>query len=147
MTKTGIDITDNTALQPPFTGQGTPAPRTIRAIVERGEVEPLAGIPQGSGPQLTITVKNHPTEGICTAASITATNPFDQMAIDSADSFLDILGAEEIIYEPKGPNGVLDTGLDTVVLAVRKGGTPERRKIMIDGILSQDAGMLTLKIC
>ena len=140
---TNPDLTDVTQPKRPLTLGETPAARVIRAIVDRQPLGPLDGVPQGMAPKAYITVKNHPTEGISTAeAIITTAEPFDLVLIDTAEAFLDSLGAESLIYHPY--SGKLDTGKDEIEIALREGGTPERRRIT--DIISQDKGMLTLEV-
>jgi hypothetical protein len=139
---TGIDITERPSIKPPLTFEETLPARTIRAIVDRQQIGVIPGSSQIPAPRTFITVKNHPIEGICTAESISATEPFDEALVATALAFLDSLGAESITYYPFGTS--LDIGKDHLMLAVREGGTPEKRRIM--DIISQDKGMLTLEV-
>ncbi|MFH1370353.1 MAG: hypothetical protein ABII09_03590 [Planctomycetota bacterium] len=140
----GIDFTDITEKKRPLTFGVTPPARTIRAIVGREQPESIPGIQQMNKPQIFITVKNHPIEGICTAATQPAAiGSFEETLQDIADDFLDTFDAETIIYHPASAAG-LDTNRDTVEIALQKGGTPETRRIT--GLVNQDAGMIKLEI-
>ncbi|MGA2324283.1 MAG: hypothetical protein ABSG22_10590 [Sedimentisphaerales bacterium] len=116
--------------------------RSIKAIVERGEISPLDNIPHSMAERTVITVKNDATEGILSGTNIVSESIFDDMIISQAQAFLDGLGAETITYYPAGDT--LDVGQDKVKLALRPGETPTMRRIT--NIISIDKGMMTLEI-